>query len=174
VSPKRLALVAVLVAVPFALVQGAAATTRFDRDGISFRVPRGWSLTLGRINGVVDPVTVFTVSTFRFRPGGSASGICAPRLRRSWHAKGGYVQLTEERDGASLRRMLRRVPRRPRHFILAAKGSGGLCTPPNSGELTFRAHGRAFYVFYGFGRHAPQRIRTQAQALLDRMQISRP
>jgi hypothetical protein len=69
--------------------------------------------------------------------------------------------------------MLRRVPHRPRHFVLPATGWGGLCTPPDSGELTFRQHGRAFYVFYGFGRKAPQRIRAQAEQLLERMQISR-
>jgi hypothetical protein len=155
------------------LVSAAGATTRFDRDGIALRVPRGWSLTLGRVNGVLDPVTVFTASTFPVRPGGAAAGICSKRLQRSWRADGGYLQLAEERDGASRKRMLRRVPHRPRHFVLAATGWGGLCTPPDSGELTFRQHGRAFYVFYGFGRKAPQRIRAQAEQLLERMQISR-
>jgi hypothetical protein len=179
VSPKRLGLVAIgaglaLGAAPASAVHGAGVgTPRFDRDGIAFRVPEGWSLTLGRLNGVVDPVTVFTVSTFRVRPGGTSTGICSTRLRRSWRANGAYLQLTEERDGASLRRMLRRVPRRPRHFVLAARGWGGLCTPPDSGELTFREHGRAFYVFYGLGRKAPRRVRAQAAALLDRIRIAR-
>jgi hypothetical protein len=155
------------------LVQGASATTRFAREGIAFHVPKGWSLTLGRINGVIDPVTVFTVSTFHLGAGGTSSGVCSVRLQHAWHANGGYLQLTEERDGASLSRMLRRVPRRPSHFVLNAKGWGGLCTPPNSGELSFRAHGRVFYVFYGFGRNAPKRVRAQAVALLDAMRISR-
>jgi hypothetical protein len=170
---RRLALVAILAAVPPGLVQAAGATARFERDGVSFRVPKGWSLTLGRINGVVDPVTVFTLTTFRLRPGGASSGICSARLRRSWRSDGGYLQLTEERDGASLRRMLRRVPRRPHRFVLSARGWGGLCTPPDSGELTFREHGRAFYVFYGFGRRPRQHIRAQAAAVLERMRISR-
>jgi hypothetical protein len=154
---------------------GASAATRYERDGIDFRVPSGWSLTPRRINGVIDPVTVFTVSTFRFRAGGGSksSGVCSIRLRRAWRADAAYLQLTEERDGASLARMLRRAPPRPRHFLLGGKGWGGLCTPPNSGELTFRAHGRAFYVFYGFGRNAPQRLRAQAEASLDGMRISR-
>jgi hypothetical protein len=171
---SRAAVVALAAGVASALlVSGAGATTRFDRDGIAFRVPRGWSLTLGRINGVLDPVTLFTASTFPVRPGGVSGGICSKRLQRSWRVNGGYLQLTEERDGASRKRMLRLVPRRPRHFVLAATGWGGLCAPPDSGELTFRQHGRAFYVFYGFGRRAPHRIRAQAEQLLDRMQISR-
>jgi hypothetical protein len=155
------------------VVEGASATTRFDRDGIAVHVPPGWSLTLGRINAVIDPVTIFTVSAFRLPPGGTSSGICSVRLRRAWRADGGYLQLAEERDGASRRRMLRRVPHRPRHFALDAKGRGGLCTPPDSGELPFQTHSRAFYLFYGFGRKAPKRIRAQAEALLDGMRISR-
>src|SRR5262245_19688826 len=148
--------VSVVAVVLFAsVVHRANADTRFDRAGISFQVPMGWSLTLRRINGVVDPVTVFTVSTFRLGKGGTSSGgICSRPLRRAWRPDGAYVQLTQERDGASLKRMLRRVPRRPRHFVLDSKGWGGLCTPPNSGELAFREHGRAFYVFYGIGRKA--------------------
>jgi hypothetical protein len=155
------------------VIEGASATASFKRDGIAFQVPSGWSLTLRRINGVTDPVTVFTLSSFRLRAGGTASGgLCSVPLQRAWRPGGGYVQLTEERDGASLKRMLRRVPHRPKHFVLNAKGGGGLCTPPNSGELFFQEHGRAFYIFYGFGRKAPRRIRTQATAVLDRMQIS--
>jgi hypothetical protein len=172
-GPVAVAVSVVAVVLFASSANRASAITRFERAGISFQVPRGWSLTLGRINGVTDPVTVFTVSTFRLGPGGTSSGLCSVRLQRAWRSDGGYLQLTEERDGASLKRMLRRVPRRPRHFVLDAKGSGGLCTPPNSGELTFREHGRAFYVFYGFGRKAPKLVRARAAALLDGLRISR-
>jgi hypothetical protein len=155
------------------MANSAAANNSFDRGGIAVQVPSGWSLTLRRINGVLDPVTVFTVSTFRLVKGGTSTGdICSRPLRRAWRSDGGYVQLTEERDGASRKRMLRRVPLRPRHFHLNATGAGGLCTPPDSGELSFQAHGRAFYVFYGFGRKAPNRVRVQAVAMLDAMRIS--
>jgi len=67
--------------------------------------------------------------------------------------------------------MLRRIPHRPRPFKLDAKGWGGLCTPPDSGELSFQAHGRAFYLFYGFGPKASNKLRTQAAAMLDNMRI---
>jgi hypothetical protein len=154
------------------LGRDAGAANRFHRDGVTFGVPSGWSLTLGRINGVTDPVTVFTVSTFRLPAGPTSSGLCSARLQRAWRADGGYLQLTEERDGASLRRMLRRSPPRPSHFVLSAKGAGGLFTPPSSGELFFRDHGRAFYVFYGFGSKAPRQVHAQAVRLLDGMQIA--
>jgi hypothetical protein len=34
--------------------------------------------------------------------------VCSKALQRAWRADGAYVQLAEERDGASRRRMLRR------------------------------------------------------------------
>jgi hypothetical protein len=40
-------------------------------------------------------------------------------------------------------------------------------------RVTFREHGRAFYVFYGFGRKAPKLVRARAVALLDGLRISR-
>ncbi len=169
-------------ALVIALVVGAAASSlaysaspgaRFNRDGVSFQVPKDWQLTLGRINGVSDPVMVFTVSTFRLQVEVASSGICSRALQRAWRSDGAYVQLTEERDGASRKRMLGRVPPRPKHFRLVAKGSGGLCTPPNSGALAFQEKGRAFYVFYGFGPQASRGTRAAALALLDNMRISR-
>ena len=150
----------------------ARAVARFDRDGISFQVPQGWHLTIGRINGVIDPVTVFTVSTFRLQAGRTSTGVCSAALQRAWRADGAYVQLSEERDGASRKRMLRRVPLRPKHFVLHASGQGGLCTPPDSGGLSFQAGGRAFDVDYGFGPRASKATRARAVAMLDAMRIT--
>ena len=75
------------------------ADVRSTRGGVSFQVPKGWRLTTGRINGVFDPVTLFTVSTFRLRPTPLSSGICSRALQRAWRRNGAYVQLAEERDG---------------------------------------------------------------------------
>jgi hypothetical protein len=151
---------------------GASPGVRFDRDGVSIRVPQGWQLAIGRVNGVVDPVTVFTVSTFRLQLGISSPGLCSRALQRAWRADGAYVHLTEERDGASRKRMLRRIRPRPKSFVLDAKGAGGLCTPADSGEFVFQDKGRAFYVFYGFGRNASKLTRARAVALLDDMRIA--
>src|SRR5712691_1528240 len=142
--------------------------------GISFVLPAGWHMTTARINGVRDPVTVFTATSFRLRHKHPAPGLCSRTLQDQWRVDGAYVQLTEERDSASRRRMLPRTAARPRHFRLDAKGAGGLCTPPNSGELTFREHRRAFYVFYGFGTRASTATHTKVMQLLDSLQIEPP
>jgi hypothetical protein len=169
---RVVAITLVLACAVTGLAYGAGSIARFDRAGVSFQVPRGWHLTLGRVNGVVDPVTVFTVSTFRLQLGRTSSGICSAALQRAWGADGAYVQLSEERDGASRKRMLGRVPLRPKHFVLDASGQGGLCTPPDSGGLSFQTGGRAFDVDYGFGPRASKATRARAAAMLDAMRIT--
>jgi hypothetical protein len=159
-------------AVARASAASASRPTQLTRYGVTFNVPKGWQLTVGRVNGVLDPVTVFTLSTFRLHPTRTSSGICSRALQRAWRPDGAYVQLAEERDGASRKQMLRRVPPRPRHFRLNARGGGGLCTPPNSGEIAFKQGGRAFYIFYGIGRRASPTTRAQARALLDGLGIA--
>jgi hypothetical protein len=81
-------------------------------------------------NGVVNPLTIFNATTFplhiRRADQAGRSGVCSAALQRAWRRDGAYVQLAEVRDGASRRRMLRRVQRRPRHFELTARGAGGL------------------------------------------------
>jgi hypothetical protein len=145
----------------------------YARDQLSFVLPSGWHLTSARINGVVDPVTIFTATSFRLRHPRPSRGICSVTLQRQWHVHGAYVQLTEERDGASRKRMLRRVPPRPRHFEMRQAGAGGLCTPADSGEITFHERGRAFYVFYGIGKRASPATRIAVRALLDSLRIGR-
>jgi hypothetical protein len=169
---RVVAITLILASVVTGLAYGARAGARFDRDGISFQVPQGWHLTIGRINGVIDPVTVFTVSTFLLQRARTSSGVCSSALQRAWRADGAYVQLSEERDGASRQRMLRRVPLRPKHFVLDASGQGGLCTPADSGGLSFQASGRAFDVNYGFGPRASKATRARAAAMLDAMRIT--
>jgi hypothetical protein len=169
---RALVILVALSAAGTGLAAEGVAGPSSTRLGVSFEVPQAWHLATGRINGVLDPVTVFTVSTFRLSTTPPSSGICAPALRRAWRTDGAYVQLAEERDGASRKRMLRRVLRRPKHFRLDAKGAGGLCTPPNSGELTFQDGGRVFYVYYGFGGNASQATHAAAASLLGELRIT--
>jgi len=93
---------------------GTRATLPAHR--VSVDVPRGWYMTYKRINGVVDPVTLFTATTFPLRARPQSSGLCSRGLQRAWRQDGAYVQVTEERDGASRKRMLRRVQKRPASF----------------------------------------------------------
>jgi hypothetical protein len=165
----------VTLALVVVLSTGSSAGTRvtYPRDRLSIVLPAAWHVTSARINGVVDPVTIFTATSFPLRHPHPSDGLCSATLQRQWHVRGAYVQLTEERDGASRKRMLRRVPPRPRHFKTDVKGAGGLCTPADSGEITFREHGRAFYVFYGIGRRASPVTRSGVRALLDSLRIGR-
>src|SRR6266436_8695118 len=93
---RVVAITLILASAVSGLAYGARAGAQFDRQGVSFQVPQGWHLTIGRINGVIDPVTVFTVSTFRLQPARAPSGVCSPALQRAWRADGAYVQLSEE------------------------------------------------------------------------------
>jgi hypothetical protein len=85
--------------------------------GISLVLPAGWHVTTARLNGVRDPVTVSTATSFRLRHIRPAPGLCARALQDQWRVDGAYVQLTEERDGASRRRMLRDAEK-PRRGLL--------------------------------------------------------
>ena len=155
------------------LASGATTDAQSSRGGVVVQVPTGWKLTDGRINDVTNPVTVFTVSTFPIpKVSDSSGGHCSIALQRGWRADGAYVLLAEDRDGASRAAMLKRVQPRPTHFVLSAKGSGGLCTPADSGSLSFQAKSRAFYVFYGFGPKASKAMRARAAAMLDAMKIA--
>jgi hypothetical protein len=159
----------------FRVVRASSAGRRvgYPGDLLSFVLPFGWHVTSARINGVVDPVTIFTATSFGLRHARPSGGICSVTLQRQWHVRGAYVQLAEERDGASRKRMLRRVPRRPRHFETRQEGAGGLCTPADSGQITFQERGRAFYVYYGIGRRASPATRIAVGALLDSLRIGR-
>jgi hypothetical protein len=173
VASRRLLVSAVLFCALCATAAAAVQRVTFPADRISIALPPGWHVTSARINGVVDPVTIFTATSFPLRPvrPRPSDGICSRTLQQQWHVDGAYVQLTEERDGASRKRMLRRVPPRPRSFTIRIRGAGGLCTPPDSGETTFRERARAFYLFYGIGRRASAATRRQVRALLDSLRI---
>jgi hypothetical protein len=159
----------------FRVMRAGSAGRRvvYPRDRLSIVLPFGWHVTSAQINGVVDPVTTFTATSFPLRHPRPSGGICSVTLQREWHVRGAYVQVVEERDGASRKRMLRRVPPRPRHFETRQQGAGGLCTPADSGQITFQERGRAFYVYYGIGTRTSPAVRVAVRALLDSLRIGR-
>jgi hypothetical protein len=130
----------------------------YPGDRLSFVLPSGWHVTSARINGVVDPVTIFTATSFGRRHPRPSAGICSVTLQRPWHVRGAYVQLAEERDGASRKRMLRRLPPRPRHFETRQAGAGGLCTPAAAARSRSRSAGvRSTSSTGSAGAHHPPR-----------------
>ena len=91
-------------------ILSAGTRVTYQGDRLSVVLPPGWHVTSARINGVVDPVAIFTATSFQLRHPRPSPGLCSVTLQRQWHVRGAYVQLAEERDGASRKRMLRRVP----------------------------------------------------------------
>ncbi len=140
---------------------------------MSLDYPANWHISTKRLNGVIDPVTRFTVTSFALRQSKPGRDFCARTLGKQWPSSGAYVQVTEELDGASLKTMLRRVPPRPKRFALASSGAGGLCIRPVSGQLMSHQLGRAFYIYYGVGSKASTRTRQAIMAILDSLRIMR-
>jgi hypothetical protein len=140
---------------------------------MSLDYPANWHISTRRLNGVIDPVTRFTVTSFPLRQSKPDPDFCARTLGKQRPSNGAYVQVTEELDGASLKKMLRRVPPRPKRFTFASSGAGGLCTGPVSGQLMFHQLGRAFYIYYGVGSKASTRTRQAIVAILDSLRIMR-
>jgi hypothetical protein len=135
---------------------------------LSFRYPANWYVTTRRLDQVIDPHTLFTVTSYvnPRRPLEPCDGTRA--LGRP--VGGAFILVKEVLDGASLRIDLRRLPRRPRHFRLPGNGRAG-CLPPVSTLFEFRARGRAFYVFLSVGPKASAKTRAAAVALLDGLRI---
>jgi hypothetical protein len=153
------------------VIGGRSIARRFPRGpSISFRYPANWQVTRHRLDDVLDPHTLFAVSTYRLRAGPVDD--CDGTRSRGRPADGAFVLVKEVLDGASLRRSLPRLPRRPRRFRLPTHGQAG-CLPPASGVYQFRVAKRAFYVWISIGPHASAQTRATLTRLLDRMWIAR-
>jgi len=147
---------------------------RFPRGtSIAFRYPANWHVTTRRLDEVVDPHTLFAVSTYKFptRPRDNCDGTHA----RGRPADGAFVLVKEQLDGTSLRRSLPRLPTRPRHFRLPSRRTSGraACLRPPSVVYQFRVAKRAFYVYLSVGANASGRTRAAMATLLDEMRIAR-
>jgi hypothetical protein len=153
------------------VIDGRSIARRFPRGpSIAFRYPANWHVTRRRLDNVVDPRTLFAVSTYKL-PDGGIDG-CDGTHARGRPADGAFVLVKEILDGASLRRSLPRLPSRPRRFRLPTHGQAGCPTPP-SATYQFRVAKRAFYVWLSVGRRASRRTRAALTRLLDRIRIAR-
>ena len=152
------------------VIDGRSIARRFPSGpSVVFRYPANWHLTKRRVDNVLDPHTLFALSTFEL-PRVRLDDCEGGRLGRP--ADGALVLVKEVLDGASLRRSLPRLPSRPRHFLLPTHGRADCLAAP-SVAYQFRVGKRAFYVWLSVGPRASARTRTALTALLDRMWIAR-
>lgn len=151
-------------------VPGPSIAFRYPAGrSISFRYPANWHVTSRRLDNVLDPKTVFAVTSYR-TPQGPADD-CDGTRARGRPDDGAFLLVKEVLDGASLRRSLPRLPAKPRRFRLPTSGRVG-CLPPASLLFQFRVSSRAFYVWVSVGPRASAKTRAALAALLDGMWIA--
>ncbi len=161
----------VLAAVP-ALAGGAGSTTRRSRlfadreHGISLRYFDGWHVTNLPLNGIIDPVQRFVLSSYRITPGSASrdGSVAAPS------SSGVVAQLAETEPPLPL--VLNRLPVRPRKFTIPKLGRVEGFAGDRWGEIVFKEHRRAFYLFLGVGAQANRAARSQLLAALDTLVIA--
>jgi hypothetical protein len=153
-----------------ALVAEPASTLRHFRlplNGVSFAYPADWRVTTRRLDSVIDPHTLFAVSSYPVPPGRDE---CDGTRARGRPSGGAFVIVKEVLDSASLRRSLPRLHTKPRSFRLPTSGRSN-CLPPTSVVFQFRVGLRAFYVFVSVGPEASRATRGAVVSLLNGMRI---
>ena len=153
------------------MIDGRSIARRFPAGpSIAFRYPANWHLTRRRLDEVLDPHTLFAVSTYKL-PRGPLDD-CDGTHARGRPADGAFVLVKEVLDGASLRRSLPRLTRRPSRFRLPSRGQAGCLASP-SAAFQFRVGKRAFYIWLSVGPRASALTRAALTRLLDGMWIAR-
>lgn len=163
-----LSVVAVLVAATSA---AGAAAERFDRHGISFAYPPGWSVTTRPLSGGVNPTYRLAVGTAPVTRTPRDSGPCLAGIAHQLSRRDVLAYLCEA-VGADRARSLPRMPRRPRTVPLPTAADGSLCGFGQGGRwIPFQAGGRAFYLGVYVGPLARESRSRALARLLDRMRI---
>jgi hypothetical protein len=153
------------------VIDGRSIARRFPSGpSIALRYPANWHLTRRRLDNVLDPRTLFALSTYR--PRRRPVDDCDGTRAHGRPADGAFVLVKEVLDGASLRRSLPRLSTRPNHFRLPTHGQAGCLSAP-SVAYQFRVAKRAFYVWISVGRRASTQTRAALTRVLDRMWIAR-
>ena len=142
-----------------------------SRANVSVRYPSSWHLRTQRLDQVIDPHTLFVVSSYAV-PQGPSDTTNVPGYARGLPLNGAFILVTEILDGASLERSLPRLHPKPRHFVLPEQGSGG-CLRCSSITFQFRVRSRAFYVYVTLGPRASARTREASNAVLDSLAVAR-
>ena len=137
---------------------------------ISVTYPARWHLTRHRPDTVLDPKTLFALTSYR--PATGPPDDCPGSRARGRPANGAFVLVQEELDGASLKRSLPRLRPKPQHLSLPTHGAAG-CLPPVSRLYQFRVNARAFYIWVSLGPKTSPTMRAAVAALLEGMWIAR-
>jgi hypothetical protein len=156
---------------PRVVIDGRAIAARFPAGpSVAFRHPSNWHVTTRRLDGVLDPHTLFAVSSYALdqRPRDDCDGTHG----RGRPPDGVFLLVKEVLDQASLRRSLPRLPRRPVHLLLPATGRSG-CLPEASVAYQFRVAKRAFFIWLSVGPRASAKTRAALSRLLDGLWIKR-
>lgn len=131
-------------------------TSRWQGHDLRVTYPRSWHVTTRSLTGITQPVQRFAIySGRRPRP------MAAPEANQ---VIGLVMEQTALAPGD-----LKRFPQRPTYFALkpplSTEGFLG-----NWGEIVFRDHRRAFYLFVGVGAHAQPQL-PRLLAALDTLRI---
>lgn len=143
---------------------GATETREFRGPGIVLRYPSGLYLSTRPFDSVADPVQRFVLSTYRVPDGrpDSAGDYTPP-------ANGVIVQLLEDVPAHDFRF---KAPPRPASFTLPKLSGHVERFGDRWGEITFRDHGRGFYIFIAAGRRAPSSEIALVLHALDGLTVS--
>jgi hypothetical protein len=155
---------------PF-VIDGRSIAQRFPHGrSVAFRYPASWHVTTRRLDDVIDPRTLFAVSSYPLTL--RSRDDCDGTHARGRPNDGIFVLVKEVLDQASLRRSIPRLPLKSSHFRLPTSGRAGCLAPP-SVAYQFRVGKRAFYVWISVGARASTKTRAALSALLDGMRIAR-
>jgi hypothetical protein len=148
--------------------EGGTVEYRDTDDGLSITVPEGWTFHQDP-SGPDDPRTLFGVGTWAFPRGGE----CAPtEAQAALRAEGAFLWLIEYT-----------VPQSPETTFLAEGEplrweeeslATYECSVVHSYLARFHRAGRFFQVHVAFGPDAPDRLREDAIAALDSLEVTAP
>jgi hypothetical protein len=128
-----------------ALLLVPVGTWRDTEARLSVSYPRGWHVTTRELTPITDPVERFVIYS-----GPLPQPLASPKAR--------HVIAIVMEVKSPLHVDLLRFPKRPHHFRLAHLGMLERFSGKRWGELTFRDHRRAFYVFIGVGSRAGAQV----------------
>jgi hypothetical protein len=131
--------------------------SRWQADNLRVTYPRNWHLTTRSLTAITQPVQRFAIySGRRPRP------MAAPGLNQ-------VIGLVMEQTALAPGDLPKEFPQRPTHLALgphlSVEGFRG-----SWGEIVFRDHRRAFYLFVGVGAHAQSQL-PRLLAALDTLRV---